>query len=436
MLRVGCVAACTLSGKLPRSRAGLNLILTIFIFSMLLFGALFCFCQTVAEAGNLHDDISLDSAYSALVEFVKQTQPTSSNSASAKEYTNADDVYSDGAYSALREFAQRIGADQSESLGARPKFAEADDAFGALKQFLRGGAEQPKSPSEGEKPNAAKKATPKLDAVDAISVGSKVCMTCHAAQADTFGQTLMGRIDKTKNSLRIAPQCETCHGAGSAHVKAGGGRGVGGIISFRPDDSSRTAEENNAICLGCHEKGNQTYWRGSTHQTRDVACVSCHTVMRKVTPTRQLKLATVMDTCFQCHKDRRAQTMRSSHMPMREGKITCVNCHNPHGSATEKMLKANSVNDTCYRCHADKRGPFLFEHPPVRENCLNCHEPHGSNHEYLLKVMRPRLCQQCHTAAMGYPGSATSILSVGNSCANCHTQVHGSNHPSGGRAHR
>lgn len=436
MIGVGCISACILSSA-PSRPTGLNPKSTILIFSVLLFGALFGFCQTVrAEADALHGGIYSDSVYSTLVEFVKQTQPTSSNSAGVKERTITDGVYSDGAYSALREFAQRIGADQPESLRARPKLAEADDALGALQQFLQGGGEQPKSPSQDEKPNEAKKATPKLDGVGAISVGNKVCMTCHATLADTFGQTLMGRIDTSKNSLRFAPQCETCHGPGSAHVKAGGGRGVGGIISFRPDDLSRTAEENNAICLGCHEKGNQTYWRGSTHQTRDVACVSCHTVMRKVTPRMQLKQATVMDTCFQCHKDRRAETMRSSHMPVREGKITCVNCHNPHGSATAKMLKGNSVNDTCYRCHADKRGPFLFEHAPVRENCLNCHEPHGSNHEYLLKVMRPRLCQQCHTEAMGFPGASGSMLSVGNSCANCHTQVHGSNHPSGGRQHR
>ena len=426
---VRCVGAWILAIG-PPSRTGLNPKSTIVTFAALLLGALFVFFHTArAEADIVLDGVSSDRVYSALVEFVEQTQPTSSNSSGAKEST-------DGAYTALRTFAQRIGAEQSEPFGARPKFAEADDAVGELRDLFRGGAEQPKSPSAGEKPNGAKKATPKLDGIGAISVGNKVCMTCHATLADTFGQTLMGRIDKSKNSLRYAPQCETCHGPGSAHVKAGGGRGVGGIISFRPDDASRTVEENNVICLGCHEKGNQTYWRGSTHQIRDVACVSCHTVMRKVTPRMQLKQVTVMDTCFQCHKDRRAETMRSSHMPVREGKITCANCHNPHGSATEKMLKGNSVNDTCYRCHADKRGPFLFEHAPVRENCLNCHEAHGSNHEYLLKVMRPRLCQQCHTAAMGYPGASGSILSVGNSCQNCHTQVHGSNHPSGGRGHR
>ena len=88
-------------------------------------------------------------------------------------------------------------------------------------------------------------------------------MTCHASQAAAFEKTLMGRIGKTQKGKF---DCENCHGPGSAHVKAGGGRGVGGIISFRPEDQARTAEENNAICLTCHEKGDRTYWNGSTHE--------------------------------------------------------------------------------------------------------------------------------------------------------------------------
>ena len=94
-------------------------------------------------------------------------------------------------------------------------------------------------------------------------------MTCHAAQAEAFSLTLMGKIGKTQKGKF---DCENCHGPGSAHVKAGGGRGVGGIISFRPDDLSRTAEENNAICLTCHDKGRRINWHGSTHDERGLMC--------------------------------------------------------------------------------------------------------------------------------------------------------------------
>ncbi len=127
--------------------------------------------------------------------------------------------------------------------------------------------------------------------------------------------------------------------------------------------------------------------------------------MRNVTPKFQLAKLTEMDTCFQCHKNKRAEIWRTSHMPVREGKITCSTCHNPHGSYTEALLKEATVNDGCYKCHAEKRGPFLWEHAPVRENCLNCHDPHGSINDFMLKISRPRLCQQCHANLTGHPGN-------------------------------
>ena len=216
------------------------------------------------------------------------------------------------------------------------------------------------------------------------------------------------------------------------YTRPADGSSPGGIVSFRKNDPSRRVEQNNAICLNCHERGERTYWNGSTHEVRGVACTECHTVMRPVSRKFALKTEIEMETCFQCHKDRRAQIFRSAHMPLREGKMSCSNCHNPHGSATEAMLKENSINDTCYKCHAEKRGPFLFEHAPVRENCLSCHDPHGSSTEYMLKVSRPRLCAECH--GMGHGSLANgpkTVETFGRSCQNCHTNIHGSNSPSG-----
>jgi DmsE family decaheme c-type cytochrome len=217
-----------------------------------------------------------------------------------------------------------------------------------------------------------------------------------------------------------------------SYTRPADGSSPGGIVSFRKNDPSRRVELNNAICLGCHERGERTYWMGSTHETRAVACTECHTIMRPVSRKAALKTEIEMDTCFQCHKDRRAQILRSSHMPLREGKITCSNCHNPHGSATEALLRENSINDTCYKCHAEKRGPFLFEHAPVRENCLSCHDPHGSNNEYMLKISRPRLCAECHGMGHGaLTNGPATVETFGRSCQNCHVAIHGSNSPSG-----
>jgi DmsE family decaheme c-type cytochrome len=104
------------------------------------------------------------------------------------------------------------------------------------------------------------------------------------------------------------------------------------------------------------------------------------------------------------------------------------------------------VNEVCFTCHAEKRGPFLFEHAPVRDSCVNCHTPHGSNHEKLLVTARPLLCQQCHAQPL-HPaelitrggmanGPFPDVRLLSRSCSNCHSQIHGSNHPSGAKFER
>jgi DmsE family decaheme c-type cytochrome len=305
----------------------------------------------------------------------------------------------------------------------------ADKPYAKLVGFVQAiGAEQ----ARAEQPKLIKVARAD-DSAAANYVGSKTCLKCHASQTEAFSHTLMGRIGKTPQG-KGKFECENCHGPGSAHVKAGGGRGVGGIISFRPNDTSRTAEENNAICLACHQRGARTLWQGSTHETRGLQCTNCHTIMKAVSRKNQLKTAFQPDTCFQCHKDIRAKVMRSEHMPVVEGKMVCSDCHSPHGSYSDHLLKKATVNDVCFECHADKRGPFLWEHPPVVESCLNCHDPHGSINENMLKVSRPRLCQRCHNAATRHPANPRNpmqIQAINGGCVNCHSQFHGSNSPGG-----
>ena len=306
--------------------------------------------------------------------------------------------------------------------------AEATNAFDAMREYLQGAPPPPPSPAPA--PAAAVPVT-KGPVVAATYVGSKACAGCHVPYIEAFKKTTMGKL-----FVQGKLDCETCHGPASAHVKAGGGRGVGGIISFRVEDLSRSSKENNAICLGCHERGDRTHWSGSIHEVRDLSCSNCHTVMKNVSIRFNLKTAFEPDTCFQCHKDRQAQMYRQAHHPTREGKIICTDCHNPHGSVTEALLKTDTINDTCYKCHAEKRGPFLFEHLPVRENCLNCHDPHGTNNEFMLKISRPRLCAECHGVGHGLGSGFNAVQTVGRSCQNCHTEVHGTNSPSGPLLHR
>lgn len=372
-----------------------------------------------------------DGAFSALAGFAQTITVGSKASGPA---TSGQKVAAPGqdqaVFSELAEFAQRVGSKQSISDQPQLKLADADNAVDALKDFFSNNSKPAAAPAPVATPTRAKSAGP---VVEAHFVGEKVCMTCHANYAETFSKTLMGRIGKTQPG-KFA--CENCHGPGSQHVKLGGGRGVGGIISFRSNDTSRSVQENNAICLACHEKGDRTYWSGSVHEVRNVACTDCHTIMRSVSQKFQLKTVYEPETCFQCHKDKRAQMARSSHMPLREGKIVCSDCHQPHGTANEALLRTATINETCYKCHAEKRGPFLFEHEPVRANCLNCHDPHGSINESMLKISRPRLCAECHGFGHVLTSGPNSYQIMGRACNNCHTAIHGTNSPSGALLHR
>ncbi len=236
--------------------------------------------------------------------------------------------------------------------------------------------------------------------------------------------------------------CEACHGPGRAHAEAGGD--LHSILRFGKK-SSQSAEEQNAACLQCHTKGGRMFWQGSTHQRRGLTCATCHEVMKENLPQSGLRFrdplhenrrfvkATRMEVCLQCHLQRRAQLQRSSHMPFREGKIGCTDCHNPHGTPNPKLLIEATVNENCYKCHAERRGPFVWEHPPVMENCSNCHDAHGTSRPQSLKVSLPRLCQQCHVVNRhnSTPTLASNRAVFNRSCTNCHSQIHGSNHPSG-----
>lgn len=277
--------------------------------------------------------------------------------------------------------------------------------------------------------------------------------------------------------------CQTCHGDSAVHMNEGGAETPSVTFGLK---SKVSVAAQNQICLQCHESKSRMEWKGSPHEMAELACSSCHTV--HANQDKALNPKTQSEICFGCHKTQRAQIHRASTHPIKEGKTSCTSCHNPHGSTGPKLLVEPTLNETCYTCHAEKRGPFLWEHQPVREDCSICHVPHGSNHKPLLNARTPWLCQQCHLEQFhpGFPFSglgvppnqeedclichagqvrgphdpiAEDVLPcrdchngvdeklpshggryvanvVGKNCLNCHSQIHGSNHPSGARLTR
>jgi len=273
----------------------------------------------------------------------------------------------------------------------------------------------------------------------AAGPGAQTCVKCHEEEVASYSASIHGQKGNARGAA-ASGECSTCHGDGEAHVKARGKT----PMKNPGKKSSMSADESSGTCIACHKSDNKrSHWEGSTHQTRDVTCASCHSV--HAAKDKVLAKLTQPEVCFTCHKSQRAELNRPSRHPILEGKVSCADCHNPHGSVGPKLVKKDSTVETCYQCHAEKRGPFVHNHEPVQEDCGNCHSPHGSVVDSLLKMRQPMLCHSCHTPHGGQvlqvTGQGTNNrtatsggkdgvnITQGRGCANCHTQVHGGNNP-------
>ncbi len=271
--------------------------------------------------------------------------------------------------------------------------------------------------------------------------GVNSCLTCHNNPSITSVLATPHGGNAASGTPAANQACQNCHGASADHASSmqapavvfdGGGR-------FPASD----VEVQNQVCLNCHQSRSTVHWAASEHQAADLACATCHTIHTSQTAMRnELQDEGI---CLTCHLEQRSQLNRRSHHPVTEGLMSCNDCHNPHGSDAVAMLSRSTVNATCTSCHAEKRGPFLWEHQPVGEDCTTCHNPHGSTQDRMLAVRQPFLCQSCHSEAYHpsflYSGddinpNAAGQSVVGSSCTNCHSVIHGSNHPSGARLTR
>ena len=284
--------------------------------------------------------------------------------------------------------------------------------------------------------------------------GVQSCITCHGADDELPAHEILATphgmlSDPASPFGEGAHDCETCHGPSKAHLSRNedGSRPPVDFVF----ESGTGIKEQNAICLNCHQDAQRFHWSGSTHDIEEIACVNCHEIHEVNDPV--LALETQPQVCFECHQEQRAQFLRQSRHPVQAstnalshtGLLSCTDCHSPHGGNGPALLTRNTINESCYDCHAEKRGPFLWEHAPVREDCTNCHTPHGSNYENLLTARQPWMCQQCHSAEFhpsgvysgtGIPPDGAAQRMLGKQCLSCHSQIHGSNHPSGIRLTR
>ena len=281
--------------------------------------------------------------------------------------------------------------------------------------------------------------------------GADTCLRCHDGSSGfpvyAIFQTVHGHPVLDGSPFRqggaAAPpaglQCEACHGPIGAHGRQVMAQGEPRepMIAFGGRGNAALGVPN-ALCLECHRNYGRARWAGSAHEEAGLACASCHRIHAAEDPVRMASAQNAV--CAACHRNVAADALKRSAHPIRESRLICRDCHDPHGGIGAALTLRPSINESCFACHAEKRGPFLWEHAPVAEDCSICHLPHGSNQPALLVRRPPQLCQGCHSSvghrslpqlAEFLPPSPASAFLVGKACLNCHAEVHGSNHPSG-----
>ena len=278
---------------------------------------------------------------------------------------------------------------------------------------------------------AVARSQPAAPALPAGYVGSETCMACHEDIYDAFEKSPHRPVDVDAKRGWAGRACESCHGPGQKHAESAD-------PTLIRDPAHLAAAAADKICLDCHLNQPKQIGRlQSSHAHNQVACIECHKV-HGTEPLVARKAVAVNTLCSSCHLNEWAQFQRPFHHKLPEGGMSCVDCHDPHGSIRPVMLQSFAGNEPgCFKCHGDKRGPFTFEHAPVRfEGCQACHEPHGSANARMLTRANVRfVCLECHANLPSSPVKVAGVappafhnlnLPLFQNCTVCHQKIHGS----------
>ncbi len=289
------------------------------------------------------------------------------------------------------------------------------------------------------KPEAPAAAEPAKDAPATYTyVGSEVCQACHEDTFNAFQKSPHQAVNLDKKHGWDGKSCESCHGPGSKHAESASAEDVRNPRKLAPAATDR-------LCLQCHL--NQPSHSGriqNSHAKNQVSCAACHSIhAHGPLGLVARKPAAINEQCASCHITQWAQFQKPFKHRLPEAAMSCVDCHNPHGSFRPAMTQTFAANEPgCFRCHGDKRGPFTFEHAPVRfESCSRCHEPHGSANPRMLVRQEVRfVCLECHANLPGGGSATGSRAALGvappafhdlrspryRNCTTCHQKIHGS----------
>jgi predicted CXXCH cytochrome family protein len=186
------------------------------------------------------------------------------------------------------------------------------------------------------------------------------CLHCHTGDVQLSQPPARNRF--AAQPFRAAGiGCASCHGDPTTHLAANHGRpGTGAILN----PAKLTPSKRDSICLQCHLEGDAAIYRAG----RSLATFR---------PGEELSASVVyfIDN-NRIQLGRRATSqyealLRSACKRTAGDKLTCTNCHDPHGSpaASERV---EFFRSKCLTCHTNAA---MTTHHPEQRDCATCHMP-------------------------------------------------------------
>lgn len=212
-------------------------------------------------------------------------------------------------------------------------------------------------------------------------------------------------------------QCESCHGPGLEHVS--------NPVAIKPLASFEAAVDAQNGCGECHEGTHHPFveqWAESAHGAGP------HTEYA----------SNISSSCKACHEGQAALEVTfgvsTSYLESGDGELrtlTCVVCHDPHGSEHGGQLRASIEVPTnehlCMRCHTNNGTPWSSRGPHAAQGLLLVGEdvgylppgftpPDPRTRQSHGPRNNPRMCATCHVSRLTVTDAAGEFVleSVGH----------------------